>query len=572
MTQTRRWLAAGGCLMLIVMVLIAVVLVRGLMGIESMPSKAVLAISLDGPMVEVAAEDPFAEAFGSAPLSFRDVRDGLVRAASDDRIEGVRVTLRSLGASFAHIQEIRALLQDVSAAGKWTAIYMDTAGEFTPGNMAYYLATACDEISMLGMGDVNLIGLSARPMFLRGTFDKLGISVEFPGRGDYKTARFTYTQREFTDAHREMTEWLLDSIMEQLVRGIATGRELEPAAVRQLIDQGPFLAQEAVDASLVDTLEDWTAFRERLDGNLEAISLGRYVGNGRPDDAGATIAVVSATGAIMRGASGKSLNPLLGGDIMGSDTIGQAWRDVRRTSGVKAVVFRVDSPGGSAVASEVIRQEMIRTAQEVPVVVSMSGLAASGGYWISCGAERIVADPGTLTASIGVFAGHLNMNAFYADKLGITHDRVDRGANANIYGELESWNDVQRQEIARSLDRIYSSFIERVADARGMTIEEVDAVGRGRVFTGEQALERGLVDQLGGLDTAIEVARELANLSPDANIRLVDFPRQVPFWQQLLQKGKNRDVYAAAAEVREAIHSGRVQLPGAVWMPPITIE
>jgi protease-4 len=558
--------------MLIVVVLLVVILVRGMMGITSVPSKAVLAISLDGPMVEVAADDPLAEAFGTKPLSLRDLRDGLVRAANDDRIEGVRLTLRAFGANLAQVQELRMLLGEISAAGKWTAIYMDTAGEFSPGNIAYYLASACDEISMLGMGDVNLIGLSARPMFLRGTFDKLGISVEFPGRGDYKTARYTYTKREMTDAHREMTEWLLDSYMAQLIDGIATGRGLDPAEVRQLIDRGPFLAQEAVDATLVDHLEDWTAFRERLDGDLEAISLGRYLGSGRPDDSGATVAVVTGVGAIMRGPSGKSLNPLLGGDIMGSETLGQAWRDVRRTPGVKAAVFRVDSPGGSAVASEVIRQEMIRTAEEIPVVVSMSGTAASGGYWISCGAQRIVADPGTLTASIGVFAGHINMAGFYSDKLGITHGRVDRGKHANIYGDLENWNDSHRQEIAKSLDRIYEAFLERAAAARGMTVDEVDAIARGRVFTGEQALERGLVDRLGGFDAALEEARELAGLSPDASVRLVDFPRQVPFWQQLIQRQEERDVHAAVEEVRQTIYTGRAQLPGAVWMPPITIE
>ncbi len=572
MSQARRWLAAGGCLMLIVVVLLVVILVRGMMGIASVPSKAVLAITLDGPMVEVAAEDPLAEMFGTAPLSFRDVRDGLVRAAADRRIEGVRVTIRSFGASLAQVQEIRALLEEVSAAGKWTAVYMNTAGEFSPGNIPYYLATAGDEISMLGLGDVNLIGLSARPMFLRGMFEKLGISVEFPGRGDYKTARYTYTRREMTEEHEEMTEWLLDSFMEQLVGGIAAGRGLDPSEVRQLIDQGPFLAQEAIDASLIDRLEDWTAFRERLDGNLEAISLRRYLSSGRPNESGSTIAVVTGVGAIMRGPSGKSLNPLLGGDVMGSETLSQAWRDVRRTPGVKAVVFRVDSPGGSAVASEIIRQEMIRTAEEVPVVVSMSGTAASGGYWISCGAQRIVADPGTLTASIGVFAGHINMAGFYSDKLGITHGRVDRGENANIYGELESWDDDHRQEIDRSLDRIYSAFLERVADARGMTVEEVDAIARGRVFTGEQALDRGLVDRVGGFDAALEEALELAGLPADASVRLVDFPRQVPFWQQLLNRQEERDVYAAADEIRRAVHSGRVQLPGAVWMPPITIE
>jgi len=259
---------------------------------------------------------------------------------------------------------------------------------------------------------------------------------------------------------------------------------------------------------------------------------------------------------------------------MGSDTIAKAFRDVRAINGIEAVVFRIDSPGGSALASEIIRQEMVRTAEEVPVVVSMSNVAGSGGYWITCGAQRIVAEPTTLTGSIGVFAGHLNTSEFWSDKLGVTYGRMDEGINANLYGELESWTDEQRAIIDRMLDRIYDDFVSRVAASRGMTPEAVDAIGRGRVFTGAQALENGLVDVLGGFDEALAEAKVLADIDPDATVQLVQFPRPLTWWQELTRR-RGSDQVALEARVeflQQWLTSGTLETPGVVWMPPILIQ
>jgi protease IV len=217
---------------------------------------------------------------------------------------------------------------------------------------------------------------------------------------------------------------------------------------------------------------------------------------------------------------------------------------------------------------------MLRTAEEVPVVVSMSNVAASGGYWISCGAQRIVAEPGTLTSSIGVFAGHLNMSGFWSNKLGVTFGKLDRGANANLYGELEDWTDPQRAVVDRLLDRIYDDFVERVAASRDMTPEAVDAIGRGRVFTGAQAVENGLVDVLGGFDEALDEAKKLAGIEPDASVQLVEFPRKLPWWQQLAQR-RNADRLALEQRLElleRWLATGTIDTPGAVWMPPIRIE
>ena len=577
MAKARSVILGVGCLILVIGVVLVALVVRGLAK-PKLPSSAVLAINLAGPIAEVTADDPFAEMFGEQPLSLRDLRWALARAAEDDRIRGVRLRIGSLGAGFAQVQELRELIQGVRASGKWTSAYMDTAGEFTPGNSIYYLASACDEISLHPGGDVNLIGYSVRSPFLRGMFDKLGIRPEFPGRGEYKTARFMYTERDFTPEAREMIEWLVGSIFDQLVDGVAQGRGMEPDEVRNLIDRGPFLGDETREAGLVDHREDWTTFTERIDekaGSAKVVGLGNYLARGGPSARGGRIAVVTAVGGIMRGESRREFNPLFGmSDVMGSETIARAFRAIRKDSSIKAVVFRIDSPGGSALASEIIREEMARTAEKIPVVVSMSNVAGSGGYWITCGAQRIIADPGTITGSIGVLTGHLNMESFYNDKLGITFGKADFGANADIYGGLEDWNDQQRAIVDRVLDKIYDRFVTLVSESRGMSWDEVDAIGRGRVFTGVQARKNGLVDEVGGFDIALVEAKGLAGIDVDADVQLVDFPKAKPWWQQFVGN-KSNDQVALDSILRDyesMMRTGTIRLPGEVWMPPVVIQ
>ncbi len=576
MAKARTVFLGAGCLLIFLGVLIGVVLVRGLSA-PSLPREMVVSLRLAGPIAEVTAKDPFAELMGDQPTSMTNLRTVLTRAAEDDRVRGLRLRIDSIGGGFATAQELRSLIARVGAAGKWTAAYMDTAGEFMPGNLVYYVASACDEVSMNPQGDLNLIGLSARSPFIKGTFDKLGIQAEFPGRGDYKTARFMYTHTEFTPEQEEMTGWLIDSLMEQLTGGIADSRGMSAEEVRNLIDRAPFLGSESVEVGLMDRMEDWGAFNDRLDERepgAKSVGVRAYLQQNRSSSRGPKIAVVTGVGSIMRGSSGESFNPLVGGHIMGADTIAKAFRDVRDTPGIEAVVFRIDSPGGSAVASEIIRQEMERTAADVPVVVSMSNVAGSGGYWITCGAQRIVAEPVTLTGSIGVYAGHLNTSSFWSDKLGVTYGRMDDGINANIYGELENWTDEQRAIIDRMLDRIYDDFVGRVAASRGMAPEAVDAIGRGRVFTGVQALENGLVDVLGGFDVALAEAKRLADIDPDTAVQQVQFPRPRSWWQELTRK-RGSDQVALKAKVeflQQWMTSGTLNTPGVVWMPPILIQ
>jgi protease-4 len=536
------------------------------------PGRSLLTIEISGPIAERSSTSPFADVLGNRPLSLEDLRDGLLRAASDSRVRGVRLRISDFTAGFATIQEVRALIGRVNDAGKTTSAYLETAGEFAPGNMQYFLASACRKVVINPLGDVNLTGLALRTPFIRGTLDKLGIEPDFPGIGDYKTARFFYTERGFTPAGKEMMTWLLDSFTSQIIDGIASSRHLEPARARQLFLGGPYLGPEALERKLIDGLADWESFADetRHDGagELETVPLRQYLRAGRPDESGTTIAVVVAEGTIVRGESGFSPVPVFGGDMMGSDTIARAWRDVR-DSGARAAIFRINSPGGSAIASEVIRAEMARTAEKIPVVVSMSDVAASGGYWITCGARRIVADPGTITASIGVFGGHLAMRRFWEDKLGVTWGLVDGAPNAAMFGSLDPWTPTQRAQVEKFLDRIYDAFVDRVSSSRSLTREQVDAVGRGRVFTGEQAKERGLVDELGGFDTALAASRKLAGLAPGAPVDLQYYPRARSFWQRMLERAEDA---RSTTGILQTLDLPEQTVAGPVWAPPIQVR
>lgn len=536
------------------------------------PGNALLTVEVAGPLPERVDESPFAALFGSRLVSMSELRGALVRAAADRHVRGVRVRVGELGAGFASVQEVRSLLRGVSKAGKRTSAFLETAGEGGPGNLQYYLASACDTVTLGPLGDVNLVGLGSRTPFIRGTLDKLEIVPEFEGIGDYKTARFLFTEKDHTPASREMTAWLLQSLSSQMTADIAAARRLEVARVEALVAGGPYSGEEALAAGLVDRIADWHTFADDAARHgkveLSEVSLRRYLRAGRAYDSGPAIAVVLAEGGIVRGESGYSPVPLFGGDMMGSDTIARAFRQVQRDR-PKAVIFRVDSGGGSATASEIIRQEMLRTARDIPVVVSMGNVAASGGYWITCGAQKVLADRGTITASIGVFSGHFATEDFWRDKLGVTFGKVDTAANAAAFGDVGPWTPEQRALTQKWIGRIYEQFLDRVSEARKMSREQVDAIGRGRVFTGEQAHERGLVDALGDMNAAVAEARTLAGLAPDADVDLVYYPRLKPLWKRLLEKD---DEAARLRAAIEALAAGRVTAPGPVWLPPIEIR
>jgi ClpP class serine protease len=362
--KSKAWIAILAIFLFIVVVSVGLV-VGGRAVSRHLPGNALLTLNISGPIPQRTADDPLAELFAPQPTSLIDLRDALVRAAGDKRVRGVRVKVSELQAGFATVQEVRSLLAAVGRAGKPTWAYLDTAGEFASGNLEYLLATGCRRVAVNPIGDVNLVGLAARSPFIRGTFDKLLIEPDFPGIGDYKTARFFYTEKDFTAAHREMFGWLVDSLQRQMVAGIADGRGLTAEQVTALIQRGPFLGPEAVEEHLIDELVDWPTFAASTTkgpaGTRSEVSLRQYLRAGRPDRRGVPIAVVVAEGGIQRGESGYSPLPLFGGDVMGSSTIARAFQQVR-DSKARAVIFRINSGGGSAVASEIIRAEMVKTA------------------------------------------------------------------------------------------------------------------------------------------------------------------------------------------------------------------
>jgi len=459
-------------------------------------------------------------------MVMREVVDVLSRARDDDRVVGLLARVGAGQMGLAQIQELRDAIADFRSSGKKAVAWSTTFGEFGPGGGAYYLATAFDEIHLQPSGDIGLTGIQMAQPFLKGMFEKLGVVPQMDHRREYKSMKNLFTEDAFTDAHREVTASLAQGYYDQIVRGIVEGRGVDTPTARQLMDSGPHLGTEVVARGLVDGLAYFEEMRDSVlaetGGGAEFLSLRAYGKRTTSDsDEGTAVALIYGAGAVARGKS--QYDPGFG-QVMGSDTVTEAFRAAVDDNAVKAILFRVDSPGGSYVASDAIWRETVRAQERgKPVVVSMGNMAGSGGYFVAMSADRVVAQPGTLTGSIGVVAGKLVTRAFW-QKLGMTWDDVSVGGNAGMFSELHPYSDAEWLRFQSWLDRVYDDFTGKVAQGRGMTRAEVEEVARGRVWTGEQALERGLVDTLGGFSAALAVVRDVLDLPPDAPIALRPFP------------------------------------------------
>lgn len=565
----------------------ATLLLRLGLGRESLsvPPKTVLRIDLERAIPEAAPETSFWAFRSGRPLTLKDLVEALERAGEDRRVVGLvgRVGATPLG--LARSQEIRDAVDAFRKKGKFAIAYSDTFGEFAPGNGAYYLATAFDEIWLQPSGDVGLTGLVLETPFLRGTFDKLGVVPEFARRHEYKNAADTFTDTRFTPANREAHQRLLDSVWDQMVRGIAEGRKLSDVEVRAIVDRGPLLASEAVEAKLVDRLGYWDEVVDAVKSKAgaELLALTKYRdASGSPGDSGRhTFALIYGLGSVVRGRSG--FNPVLDSWTMGSETVAAALRKASKDKSVEAILFRIDSPGGSYVASDTIWREISRARKAgKPVIVSMGDVAASGGYFVAMEADRIVAQPATITGSIGVYGGKL-VTAGGWEKVGLTFDQVEAGTNANFFSASKPYSATEWGRLNAGLDRIYEDFTSKVAAGRKLPKEKVLEIARGRVWTGEDARERGLVDELGGLATAVRVAREVARIPAGDTVRLVEFPpRKLPF-ETLLDRlaGEDDETLEASAGaarvlgplVRTLEDAGLLGLPkGALSIEPFRIR
>jgi protease-4 len=419
------------------------------------------------------------------------------------------------------VQEIRDAVIDFKESGKPVVAHI----EFGMGQ-AYYLATACDEIFMSPTSPLMLVGVASYELFFRGTLDKVGIEADMLAAGDYKTAINTYTESAFTPEHREVSEALSRDFYEQLVDGIAEGRQMTRPRVREVIDQGPFVAADAVSLGLVDDLLYEDELLARLSSDDETVKVDfatyrRVEPQSLGLDTGPRIAVVYAEGTINFGSS--TIDFPGSGQMVGSRTMTDAIREARDDPSIRAIVLRIDSPGGAATAADIIWRELSLAREQKPLVVSMAGVAASGGYYIAAPAHAIVAQPGTLTGSIGVFSGKLAAAGAF-DKIGVGIEGVTHGEQADIFSPVDRFSDTARVAMQAQVDDVYERFLQVVAEGRAMSRDEVHAVAQGRVWTGRQALARGLVDELGGLRRAVVLAQVRAGIDAEDEVTLVPYP------------------------------------------------
>jgi protease-4 len=438
--------------------------------------------------------------------------------------------------SLAQVQELREAVADFRASGKGAVAWTESLGEIGGGTVPYYLATAFDEIWVQPSGDLAITGVSIQATFIKGALDKAGVIPQFGKRREYKTAVDTFTEKEMTGPGREMAARLAESAYEQIVEGIAVRRGLEPARVKELVDSAPLAAEAGREAGLVDKLgyrsDVYDALRKEL-GEFEPLLAERYVRRGPrtldevrkalPWPQKPVVAVIRISGGITVGRN--SGGGPLGGPGSGSDTVGAALRAVAQDDKVKAVVLRVDSPGGSYVASDAIRHEVLRLrATGRPVIASMGSVAASGGYFVAMPADVVVAQPGTITGSIGVFTGK-GVVRDALGRLGISQQAVSEGENARMYSAQEEFSPEQWERLEETLDRIYTDFVAKAAQDRGLPEAELEALARGRVWTGADAHAHKLVDELGGFEHALRLACNRAGLDRD-NIALATAPHR----------------------------------------------
>ncbi len=517
---------------------------------EPEPKRKYREITIAGPLVET--KPTFA--FGPTVKTLRNVTEQIDRIGKDDEITGVLLKIQGLGVGWAKLQEIRDKIIQLRDNGKQVISYLQSGG-----NAEYLLACATDRIVLMPAGTIGLTGLRAEVMFYKGLFEKLDIEADMLAIGKYKSAVEPYTRDSMSDAQREAIDAILDDLYEQQVQMIADGRsEIDVEMAVSLIDQGPFTAEEAYDAKLVDALQYYDELVKSIEADgpepIEVISdsakkprqapnLTGFAGfmrlfsmltspkqsptrRGKPQ-----IALIYATGPIMTNVPNDLFTT---GQAITPRKLTKALREARENNAIRAVVMRIESPGGSALASDLIWREVMLTQREKPVVVSMSDVAGSGGYYIAMAAGTIVAEPGTITGSIGVLGGKLNLKGLY-NKVGLTKEIITRGKNANLYSDYGNFTPAERERVGKMMETTYWDFVRKAAKGRRKTEAEIHEIAQGRIWTGKQAKEIGLVDELGGLDVAIALAKKRIGLSAGDDVDIIELPKPKTFFELLIE-------------------------------------
>ena len=528
-----------------------------------------LEIDLAGPFPELSAPD-FLTGYllGGRTLSVHDVWESFRKAKVDDRIRCVLLRLGYLECDWAKISEVRDAVRGFRESGKKVYAYIEEAPEF---DKEYYLATACDRIILHPLGWLGVNGIGGWVPFFKEGLDKLGVEAHFEHVEEYKTAYNMFMEKGFTQAHKLMMEAIYQDIFAEYVRAVAEAREKTEDEVKAIIDQGLYQGEQALQAGLVDSLlyedELGTILQDR-GKKLKQTRFSEYVRTspaGLGLETGRKVALIYATGPIF-GGEGISTR------MIGGRTLSRAIRRAREDRSVAAIVLRVDSPGGSAVASDVIWRETFLAKKEKPLVISMSDLAGSGGYWISMAGHRIVAQPQTLTGSIGVLAGKFSLAGLY-EKLGITGERMTYGQKADLFSTFRPFSPEERKLLKEQILWTYDKFLTKAAEGRNLTREDVDKVGRGRVWTGRQAREIKLVDELGGLDKALDLAKSLAGIPAEEDVRLVVWPQRTSFFSTIFGRSQAKTDLFPSSELNKLLQTLQVlqrENPWAVmpfWLP-----
>jgi protease IV len=504
-----------------------------------------LVLRLEGAITEKPGPDlPFPFLGAQSPPTVTDLWRSLKKAAADPRIKAVVLQPQGLAVGWAKLQEIRGLLVEFKKSKK--PLYVLLRAPRTP---EYYLATAADKIYMIPEDLLDMKGLRAEISYYKGTFDKVGVTMEAEHAGKYKDALDTYTRTGMSPETREVLNSLLDSLYAHLTETIAAARGKSPADVKKIFDEGPFLADQAVSLGLVDSLLFEDQFYDLVKKDLKQDAL-KKVGfndyrNASVDgfEGRNRIALIVGQGQIVRDA--PDMGPFSNDDLMAPAPMRKLFEQVAEDKTIKGVILRVDSPGGDAIASDEILRDAKLLSQKKPLVISMSDVAASGGYYISMTGDPIVAYPGTFTGSIGVIYGKPNLKGLY-DKLGITKDIVQRGQHAAIDSEYYPLSDSGRRKLREGVDAVYKTFLSLVAESRKKKVEEIEPLAQGRVWLGSQAKDNALIDDLGGLDRALELVKSKAKLGPDDKIRLVLYPPRQSFFEQFLSRNADQVLDADA--------------------------
>lgn len=525
------------------------------------PARGYLDIPLSGSVAEVAPPNAIASfLLGTKPLAVHDFWMNLRKAKVDGRIQAVLLRLGLLQCDWAKASEMREAIFDFRRSGKKIYALIEEAPDF---DMEYFVATACDRIILHPLGWLGVNGLGGYVPFLKSALDKLGVRAEFEHVEEYKTAANMFTEKGFTPAHREEMESLYSDLFAQYVATAAKARGKTEPEFRALVDRGFFQGEKAKAAGLVDDClyEDQVQDLLRRDGRpLARVRFDDYT-RVKPASVGLDtgrnkVALVYAVGMIM---TGESLP-----QIMGGSTVARWIRTARKDASVKAILLRIDSPGGSSVGSDVIWREVTLAKKMKPVVVSMSDVAGSGGYWIAMSATRIVAQPQTLTGSIGVLAGKFSIDGLLT-KLGVTSEKLVFGEKADVFSPFRPFTPDERKVLKEEILWTYEQFLARAAEGRGLTRDEVDAVGKGRVWTGRQARDLKLVDELGGLTMALGIAKKEAGIDADEDVRLDVWPRKRSFWQSVFGRPGIRLDLRSAAGRDKILETVRLMNQTKIW-------